>query len=556
MNSRIILCSGIKLDRNYINVLSYTEQQMLNLCLEHKVAELQNCSFIRNKGTIQCDFTYSQGLQSNYIAFQNPDYSNKWFFAWIDEIMYKGEHNIEISYTVDSWSTWFEYWQKKPCYVLREHVNDDTIGANTIEENLNIGETIQEGTETIDQDLSENFWICLASSWYPNNTTSGGEQFTGVHMVDRTVFGTGLVLFPMRAETIEADFNDLVHYLYRTNKDSHIADITDMFIVPNNAVNENNLTAKNSFAVYSDTTANFTYRIIKNSNLNIYSNYVLEIPKQLSFSDYTPKNNKLLCYPTNYLYITNNAGSSNVYRYEDWINNAVMCRFRVQQILTIGANGRIVPIEYKNKEIDDDEAITFGKYPVCQWSADSFTNWLSQEGVNIAMNFAIDTISSFFGATQSGYNSIQNGASQSLTKATQAINVGLDLAKQMAGMIGDFRKADLAPNIQSGSNNGSLIFSAKRNTYVIRRMRAKTEYLQILDDYFSRFGYQINRVKEPNIIGRENFNYVQIGSSEEIGYGTAPSNHMENINNACRNGVTIWHNHTNLGNFGVSNNIV
>ena len=131
LNSRIILCSGIKLDRNYINVLSYTEQQMLNLCLEHKVAELQDCSFIRSKGTIQCDFTYSQGLQSNYIAFQNPDYSNKWFFAWIDDIMWKGEHNIEISYTVDSWSTWFEYWQKKPCYVLREHVNDDTIGANT-----------------------------------------------------------------------------------------------------------------------------------------------------------------------------------------------------------------------------------------------------------------------------------------------------------------------------------------------------------------------------------------------------------------------------------------
>ena len=56
--------------------------------------------------------------------------------------------------------------------------------------------------------------------------------------------------------------------------------------------------------------------------------------------------------------------------------------------------------------------------------------------------------------------------------------------------------------------------------------------------------------------GRKNWNYVEIGSSEEIGYGEVPKKFMDIINNACRRGVTIWHNHENLGNFSVDNSIV
>lgn len=69
-------------------------------------------------------------------------------------------------------------------------------------------------------------------------------------------------------------------------------------------------------------------------------------------------------------------------------------------------------------------------------------------------------------------------------------------------------------------------------------------------------GYATNRVKLPNITGRQNFNYVEIGQAEEIGYGEVPSIFMNNINNACRRGVTIWHNHDNLGNYNIDNEII
>lgn len=70
------------------------------------------------------------------------------------------------------------------------------------------------------------------------------------------------------------------------------------------------------------------------------------------------------------------------------------------------------------------------------------------------------------------------------------------------------------------------------------------------------FGYAVRHLESPNLTGRSNWNYVQIGNSEEIGYGDVPSKFMDIINSACRKGVTIWHSHTNLGNYALSNPIV
>ncbi len=37
-----------------------------------------------------------------------------------------------------------------------------------------------------------------------------------------------------------------------------------------------------------------------------------------------------------------------------------------------------------------------------------------------------------------------------------------------------------------------------------------------VDDWFTRFGYKTNRIKLPNQTGRENFNFVQIGNTENM----------------------------------------
>ena len=140
-NSQIMICKNIRLEKSYKDVLNYTEQQMITLCQQNAVASANNYSFIRGeRGYIKTSFSYNDALKCNYMAFQNTDYSNKWFFAFIDDVIYDNDGTARIRYTVDEFSTWFDYWEAEPCFVEREHVSDDTVGLHTIPEGLEFGD--------------------------------------------------------------------------------------------------------------------------------------------------------------------------------------------------------------------------------------------------------------------------------------------------------------------------------------------------------------------------------------------------------------------------------
>ena len=186
MNSKIILAKNINLDRQYTNVLDYSETQMLTLCQsqEHLVAQANDYSFIRTTKSIKTAFTYSQCLQANYIAFQNPDYDNKWFFAWVDDVIYKGNNNTEITYTIDAWSTWYDKWTTNTCYVLREHTNNDAVGLNTQPEGLETGEYIIDNLDKVNELLSMRYVLRVskyvsAGASVPLATNYGGVYCAG-----------------------------------------------------------------------------------------------------------------------------------------------------------------------------------------------------------------------------------------------------------------------------------------------------------------------------------------------------------------------------------------
>lgn len=542
MNSKILLVKNIHIDKQYTNVLSYTEAQMLELCQANLVAQADNYSFLRPTGSIMAGFTYAQCLQANYIAFQNPDYSNKWFFAWIDDVIYKGDKNTEITFTIDAWSTWFDKWNKKVCFINRQHVNDDTIGLHTIPENLDVGEVIQESiTEDLAYGNDFGYWIAVASNWKIKDGSSGtellesdkGTQYSGITVYDNTVFGTQLFFFHI---TDLSSFADLVLLLLRTNVDGHIEDVENIFILPNVAIEQSKLTQHTAS--------------VGGQNFSFYTmgydltpkKFNTEINKITSFSDYTPKNNKCFVYPYNYLFVSNNQGSNNIFKYEDF--NTENCIFENQFSIAIGGSGRIVPKNYKGMATNDDESLALGKYPTCAWSSDAFTNWLTQNSVNMAVSLGL-TAGAIAGTIATG------GAT-----APALAGAVMSVAGNIGNTIGQFYQASLLPNINGGQANGDVIWACNRNMFSFRQMRVKTEYLKIIDDYFTRFGYAIKSLAMPNITGRMYWNYVEIGASEEIGYGEVPSKFMDTINNACRRGVTIWHNHANVGNYSLNNTIV
>lgn len=197
--------------------------------------------------------------------------------------------------------------------------------------------------------------------------------------------------------------------------------------------------------------------------------------------------------------------------------------------------------------INDDESIPLGKYPVCGWSSDSFTNWLTQNGVNNISSVALSGASLGIGIA----GTIASGGALAPVLAGATVS----MASQISSKIGEFRKASLLPNIQGNQPTGDILWSAGRSCFTIKQMRCKTEYLRIIDDYFTKFGYLTNRIKTPNLTGRTYWNFIEIGKSDDIGFGEIPSSALDIMNNACRRGVTIWHNHENIGNYSLDNSI-
>ena len=112
-------------------------------------------------------------------------------------------------------------------------------------------------------------------------------------------------------------------------------------------------------------------------------------------------------------------------------------------------------------------------FQLAGWSADSFTNWITDNGVNIATNLISAGV----------------GGAVALATANPIGIVGstMSIAGTIANTIGQFRQASLMPQIQGGNNSGDVNFSSDKNTFVIRRMRCKKEFMQIIDDYFTRF---------------------------------------------------------------------
>jgi hypothetical protein len=94
------------------------------------------------------------------------------------------------------------------------------------------------------------------------------------------------------------------------------------------------------------------------------------------------------------------------------------------------------------------------------------------------------------------------------------------------------------------------MYSAGAGIYY-KYVTAKAEYMEMIDDYFTRFGYQVNTTKAITITNRENFDYVQTTDCNLT--GDIPQEDIEELEAIFNSGLTRWHNENTYGDWNVSN---
>lgn len=450
----------------------------------------------------------------NYLMFQNKNFGNKWFYAFVKKIEYKNESTSAIDFEIDIFQTWWFSINLKECFVEREHVNDDTIGINTLPENIEHGTYI---TTSESNFTSEGLNLYLL-------VTEVVEGMESYFEPPDLVGGFPIPCYYAKFGSIErvTELKTIIDAFAKAGKADAVVCV---FTAPSNFISTE-----------------------KNVREIIHS----LAPRRLSKS---PKNNKLYTYPYCSLSVIA-LGQGIELQYEKFSDSPQLKLFG-----GFGANMQIVgiPINYEGQSLNIQNSISIKDFPICAWTTNYYQNWLAQNKASLSINTVRGVVSTvggiasgaLAGATAGG---LVGGVGAVPGAIIGGISGGFSGASQIANSLAAVYQHEIIPDRMTGSANAGDILSVTNLVGFYSYCRSiKPEYIDIIDNYFSMFGYKVNQKKIPNIRGRLTWNYVKNLYTNLS--GNAPVDVVSGIKSIFNNGITFWHSGEFVGDYSRDNRI-
>lgn len=512
-----------------------------NYMASNIIKSYTNVSYQRDTSTFRCPAHIDSIRTCNYMMYQNSAYSNKWFYCFIEKMTYVSDGMTDVEFKVDPIQTFMFDFDTQPSFIEREHTTNDTRGANTVPENFELGEYIK------NLNVGTPQWGAGGTMLY----AVGVSEIVGSlnHKPSSNINGLANGLFYIFTSSVSI-LHDIAQLYDWAGK---AGAIYTMFIFPQALLwNGSQYAMKDATWSYNfqNHTGSFNVKVPTSNNSVgiIETGKTVAVPTRVGMS-YTPRNKKLLTYPYCYFNISNNAGSVVSYHYEDFTGTPT---FNIEGIINVGCSIKLYPTNYKNMDIfsggQQDNSYDYGingaKYPTVSWNSDSYTNWLTQNSMDIALRgiTAVGSVGATIGGIATGNPVLTAGG------ITSTLNAITDTVKQNY-------EAQLIPNqVEGNTNIGDLNYCKNKNKFTIIPLSIKPEFAAIIDDYFDAFGYACHRIKKPNYAHRQNWWYTK--TIDVYIKGNIPNEYMNEIKAAYNNGITYWRNPSNFMNYSVSNGIV
>lgn len=137
------MLTNVPLDSTYTDTLTFSSASAQASYFAGKAQQtFSNLTPVRITNAIRIPTSADSVYNCNYVMFQNANFGSKWFYAFIKEIEYVNVNMCMVHIELDAMQTWMFNYTVKPSFVEREHVTDDTRGANLVPENLELGEYV------------------------------------------------------------------------------------------------------------------------------------------------------------------------------------------------------------------------------------------------------------------------------------------------------------------------------------------------------------------------------------------------------------------------------
>lgn len=533
-NSKVkLLKCPLKLDQNNEMTFASATAQF-NYFNSLPKLEYDNLTYIRKDGVLRIEtdddntttglVTYEDLLGYNFCMYQNTHFKDKWFYAYITEVNWINPSLTELKIETAYFQTWQFDLVYKDSYIEREHVNDDTRGKNLVAENIPVDEYI------IDQSRENVFFN--KNTFVPVFAVTEIARHNGMQnipfvSIQGNVFAGMCYIVPMGNGTADA----LVR-LY--DEQGHADSIKYMFMCPSELVEISDYV----YAGYlADGTTPYVYGVIDNNTSYNVNTGLYDKPTTLD--TYQPKNNKMLQFP--YCFLSIDAHNGNVYNYNYEDINANKYSLECDAMLSVGCSIKYIVPMYKVNSASSMGHYTYGftgiKFPPCAWVSDTYTNWLTQNAVNQGINMLTGITNVVGGLFTANISQVQGGISGILgTMAT------------------DHKASMQADQVRGNENAGDINFAIGLVNPIMNEMSIKRGQAKIIDDFFTMFGYKVNRLGTPHIHARTYFDYIKtIDVNLE---GNIPEHDLNEIKKMFDNGIRFWHDTTKFLDFSVTNSII
>ena len=496
-----------QLENDYKNQLTFSSATTQLEYFETTIEQVfSDYTYIKKDNTVNVGINIDEIINCNYLFYTNTGFTTKTYYCFITNMQYINENCTKITFETDCFQTYQFDIVYVNTFIEREHVTDDTVGANTIPENVETGEYVINAHLL---DSYNNNLTCVVES-----TVTPGELVKSYGGIYNNI-PSGITYY--RFDTITGT-NGLQSFLNLLANNGKSDALTGIFLAP-------------KWLAGGDTSITI---IPNNTNVGTFD---LGISKISTLDGYTPKNKKLLTYPYVYINLSNGQGANAIYHQELWtaVNNEMI--FRVYGCLTPGCSIRGIPINYKDIANPYDEGLNLGKFPQINWVTDQFTNWLTQNGISLGNAIGYNMTNAVVGAMGDNVSGITSGVNG------------------IMNTISEIYKHSLVPlQVEGNLNSGDVTTASGNNRFHCYKMTIRNQFARIIDSYFDMFGYKVNTVKTPSIHTRSNWNFIKtIDCNLE---GNIPQTDLNILKTMFNNGVTFWHDPTKMYDYTQTNSIL
>ena len=542
-NTTLILIKNIPFDNTYEHTVSYTNREIQHADLVQGTEGVNyftvgTMTYQRyTKNSIRVQKPIEEIIECNYMCYKNTNYDNRWVYAFITRMDYVNDITTEIEYEIDVMQTWFLFdTVKEMSFIEREHTATDEIGDNIVEEGLTVGEYFFERYQKLETGL-DDMTIILAVTETDNVT---------VRNYDNVVSGCTLYAYRNNTSGRTGLQQKLQTYIQKPEA------VVSLYVVPTIIVEDID---DSTHKIANDTSG----AVFNLSGRQLQGNETFG--SEEDGSPIVPKNNKLYTYPYNFYHVENNCGNALDLRYEMFTN--LTPTFEAYGSFTQPVSVVIHPTNYKLSQLRTDdvnfsESLSLNDYPICSWSNDTYRNWLSTEAIPIAINAIAPMVQ-----MASGLMSVNSGVNNPFMYAgNRQINQGVNditsgghsLFLQALNVMSQNYRASIKADVLRGSIANTNVNLAHRvHNFYGARVRITSEYMKMIDDFFSMFGYAVKRVKRIETRNRENWTYVKTNGANL--HGKCGNTYNRKMVSILDNGITFWKDSiSKVCNYNLTNN--